>query len=220
MGKDLVAVLLLLLSGAVSAMPEGALRYAPVLAEKQKEVWPEAPEPWTIAGQIEAESCITLWHLKCWNPRVELKTYREYGFGLGQITVTYRFNKFEELRTAHDSLQNWTWENRFDAGYQLLAIVEMDRGLYNRVQRLTDDPWAFTLSAYNGGLASLLRDRTQCLHTEGCNPRQWFGHVERTSLKSKVPQKAYGGRSWFEINRNYVRGVLRLRRDKYKIFWE
>lgn len=211
-----------------AAVPAKAVRYAPVLVEKQRARWPEAPAPWTLGGLVEQESCITLKHRRCWDPRAELKTSREYGFGLGQITVAYnadssvRFDKFAELKAQYASLHAWRWAERYDAGYQLTAIVEMTHGLWRRVPpaATADDRWAFTDASYNGGLASLLQDRRLCANSQACDPQRWFGHVETHSLKSRKPQPAYGGRSWFEINRGHVRNVLKIRRAKYRVFWE
>jgi len=209
-------------------IPEGARTYAPVLVEKQETLWPEAEEPWTLGGLVEQESCVSLTNKRCWNPKAELKTSREYGFGFGQITVAYRadgverFNKFTELKRAHASLRDWEWEERYDPGYQLTAVVEMVHVLFDRIRDAQEptDHWAFTLSGYNGGLGAVLQDRRLCANTDGCDPGRWFGNVAETSLKSKVPQPAYAGRSWFEINRNHVKNILTLRRDKYAKFWE
>jgi hypothetical protein len=208
-------------------VPLGAYRYAPLLAQKQIEHWPDVPSPWTLGGLVEQESCVSLKSTKCWNPRAELKTYREYGFGFGQITVAYnkdgseRFNKFTELQREFRSLSAWRWQDRYDPGYQLTAIVEMTHGLWKRVPPAADGDaqWAFTLSAYNGGLGSLLQDRRLCATSSGCDPRRWFGNIETHSLKSKAPQPAYGGQSWYGINRGYVRNVLLIRRAKYRRFW-
>jgi hypothetical protein len=209
-------------------VPPGARRYAPVLVEKQRAAWPGAPQPWTLAGLVEQESCISLKHSRCWNPRAELKTAREYGFGFGQITVatnadgSERFNKFDELVKAHHSLRTWRWADRYDPGYQLAAIVAMTHGLWRRVPPAADvtAQWAFTLSSYNGGLGGLLKDRRMCANAAGCDVTRWFGHIETHSVKSRSPQKGYGGRSWFSINRGHVRNVLTLRRGKYRQFWE
>ncbi len=210
------------------AVPPGAARYAPVLVETQRRSWPAAPAPWTLGGLVEQESCVTLKSLRCWNPRAELKTSREYGFGFGQITVAYnadgtkRFNKFDELKAQYASLQAWRWADRYDPGYQLTAVVEMTYGLWRRVPPAadTDTQWAFTLSSYNGGIAALLKDRRLCANSAGCDVTRWFGNIETHSVKSRVPQPAYGGQSWFSINRGYVRNVLTIRRAKYRQFWE
>lgn len=203
-------------------IPKLALVYLPMLLATQQEIWPSAPIPSFLAAQVEQESCITLKHSKCWNPRAELKTSREYGFGIGQITTAYRadgsvrFNKFEELRAAHASLRDWRWENRYDIRYQFIALVEMDKAIYARIKDASTvlDRLAFALSAYNGGETGVMQDRTLCRNTVGCDPNSWFGNVEKTSLKSKVKWDGYG-QSAYQINRSYVYNVLFVRREKY-----
>lgn len=210
------------------AVPQLAKLYAPVLVERQGTIWSDAPQPWTLGGLVEQETCPSLTHSKCWNPRAELRTYREYGFGLGQLTTAYnadgseRFNKFEELRKQYASLRDWQWADRFDPGHQLIAIVEMVHALWRRIPPAAadDDRWAFTLVSYNGGLGALLQDRRYCANAGGCDATRWFANVETHSLKSRAPQKAYGGQSWFSISRGYVRNVLTIRREKYRQFWE
>ncbi|ATI15735.1 endolysin [Bordetella phage vB_BbrM_PHB04] len=208
-------------------VPPAAHKLLPELRTVQENIWPTAPMPSFMAAQIEQESCISLTHSKCWNTRSELKTSREYGFGLGQITIAYRadgsvrFNKFQELRQEYASLRGWAWENRYDAKYQLTAIVEMDKGIYGRVSdaATSTDRLAFTLSAYNGGESGLRQDRLLCKNTDGCDRSRWFGHVEHTSLKSKAKWQGYGA-SPFHINREYVDNVINVRRPKYEPFFE
>lgn len=219
----MLAAALLTSLAAASEIPPLAQQYGPTLAQAQATIWPDAPKPWFLAGQIEQETCITLKHAKCWNPRAELRTRRENGIGLGQFTRAYRadgsirFDKISELASAHASLRGWSWENRYDAGYQLKAIVEMDKAIYLR-QRGTaspDDSVAFSLSGYNGGEGGVLQDRRLCANTRGCDPSRWFGHVERTSLKSRKASPGYG-KSFFDINREYVRLILLTRSPKYR----
>lgn len=212
----------------LSGIPPGAVRYGPMLVDRQRTLWSDAPAPWTLAGLIEQESCVSLKSPRCWNPRAELKTYREYGFGFGQITIAYnadrseRFNEFAELRRKYASLAGWQWAQRYDPSFQLTAVVEMTHALWRQVPPAAteDDRWAFTDSSYNGGLGSLLQDRRVCASSIGCDPQRWFGNIETHSLKSRAPQRAYGGQSWFSINRGHVRQVLKQRRDKYRQFWE
>jgi hypothetical protein len=214
-------------AGAAPFMPPGATQYAPVLAQKQKDNWAGVPTPWTLAGLVEQESCASLKSKGCWNPHAELKTSREYGFGLGQITIAYktdgteRFNEFTTLQKQYASLRQWKWENRYDPGYQLTAIIEMVRALWIKTppSKGDDTHWAFALVSYNGGLGGLLQDRRFCANSSGCDPELWFGNIETHSLKSKAPQKAYGGQSWYSITRGYVKNVLTLRRAKYQPFW-
>lgn len=218
---------LILAIALAGAIPANAVPLVPVLVEEQREHWPRMPQPWTLAGLVEQESCITLRHSRCWRPNAELKTAREYGFGLGQITVAYhadgrtRFNKFEELRTGHASLGGWAWEERFDARMQLRAIVLMNLEIWRRLApaATVEDHLSFMLSSYNGGVAGLTQDRRLCGNTRGCDQSRWFGHVELHSTKSRRPQPGYGGRSWYEINRSHVRNVMKVRRQKYRTYW-
>lgn len=224
----LLALWLALAGLAVQAqeVPAKARLYAPTLVLVQRSYWADAPEPWFLAGQVEQESCIRLTHPRCWDPLVELKTPHEYGFGLGQITTAYRkdgsvrFNKWAELRTRYATLRQWSWEQRFDPSYQLTAIVLMTRGLchlYPEASSVTDR-LGFCLSAYNGGEGGVRQDRILCSNTPGCDRARWFGHVERHSLKTRMPFNGFK-KSAFEINREYPRNVLFLRRAKYEQFF-
>lgn len=222
----LVVSLLLLGIACAQDVPPLARVHAPSLVKAQRSTWPDAPTPAFLAAQVEQESCISLKSARCWSPRVELKTAREYGFGLGQTTIAYkadgsvRFNKWAELRTRYPSLRGWTWENRFDPGFQLTALVEMDRSIYKLWPDAASarDRLGFTLSAYNGGEGGVRQDRLLCRNTEGCDPAKWWGNVERQSLKSKVAFKGYG-KSPYEINREYPCNVLGFRMPKYQQFF-
>jgi hypothetical protein len=208
-------------------IPSLATLYLPLLLAAQAAHWPAAPLPWHLAGLIEQETCIRLDHPKCWNPKAELKTAREYGYGLGQTTIAYRadgsvrFDKQAELRAAHRSLRGWTFERRFDASYQLTAVVEMTHGIWRRVPGAGSDidRWAFTLSGYNGGEGHVRRDRLLCGNVAGCDPDRWFGHVEAHSVKSREAWQGYG-RSPYQINREHVRAVIKVRAPKYAAYWE
>ena len=208
-------------------IPEAAREHLPALVDVQHALWPDAPIPSFLAAQIEQETCITLTHSKCWNPRAELKTSRENGIGLGQFTRAYRadgtirFDKISELTATHESLRGWSWERRYDIHYQLTALVELNKTIYGRQRDAASpvDRLSFALSAYNGGETGLLRDRRLCSNTPGCDPSVWLGNVERTSLKAKQPQPGYR-KSFFRINRDYVSNILYVRRSKYEPYFE
>ncbi|EAM1616337.1 lytic murein transglycosylase [Salmonella enterica] len=228
MGKSLTAILLLLaLPVMAQPIPKRAANYLSELVNIQREVWAAAPDPSFLAGQVEQETCITLEHTYCWNPRAELKTSRENGIGMGQFTRAYnkdgsiRFDVIDDLRRTHPELYDWGWDNRYNATYQLKALVLMNRSIYNRVKGAASDTdrLAFTLSAYNGGEGGLRQDRRLCANTPGCDQSRWKGNVERTSLKAKAPQKGYG-KGFFEINREYVTNILDVRRHKYTPYFE
>lgn len=197
----------------LSPLPPRAVEYLPVLRSVVEAAWPDLPDRALLAGQIEQETCISLTHPSCWNSRAELHTAREYGFGLGQITITSRFNTFDTVKGLDPALRGWAWADRYDPARQIRALVALDRNLYRRFAP-EDDGLAFMLSAYNGGLGGVLQDRRLCAAKTGCDPHRWFGHVERTSYRATTKVQGYG-QSFFAINRGYVRNIYQ-RKIKYE----
>lgn len=216
----LTGILFLAFAGhaAASGLPAGAVKYLPVLSAEQREHWVDILLPSALAAQVEQETCASLKSPHCWNPRTELKTDREYGFGLGQLTVTPKFNNFNEARRLDSSLRDWQFADRYDPAKQLRAMVLMDKSGYTRLPYITDpkERLAMAFSAYNGGLGGVLADRRLCAATAGCDSGKWFDNVERASLKAKVAVHGYG-QSFFQINRGYVRSVMIERRSKYAL---
>lgn len=214
----LTGLLFLAFAGQARAaeLPAGAVKHLPALDEEISAHWPSTPLRSALAAQIEQETCASLRSPKCWSPRAELKTAREYGFGLGQVTVTSRFDNFAEARKLDVTLRDWRWEDRYDARRQLRTLVLMDRGGFERLRFVADERerLAMTFAAYNGGLGGVLQDRRVCAQAVGCDPNRWFGHVERHSTKSRVKWQGYGA-SAYDINRGYVRAVLIDRRPRY-----
>ena len=208
-----------------SALPALALVYLPVLLCEIQSYWPEYPNPSIMAGQVEQETCSSLTSKKCWNPRAELKTSREYGFGLGQITIAYntdgseRFNTFNEIKILDKSLAAWAWENRYSGQLQLRALVLKN---YQNWKAITfaatpEDRIFMKLYAYNGGLGAVLKDKKLCDKAPGCDSGKWFGHMEHTSSKSKTPfGGVYGAQSPHSITREYVSNIVRIRAPRYR----
>jgi hypothetical protein len=228
----IIASLLFLFGGRVHAqpapaapgVPAQALHYAPMLKAEQMQFWASHPAPELLAGLVEQESCPSLSHTMCWSPAAQLKTAREEGAGLGQITRAYspngtlRFDALAELRSRHPELQALSWANVYQRpDLQLRAMVLMSRGLYQSISQLVPNPQAalaFADAAYNGGLGGVQADRRACGLKQGCNPQQWFGHVEATCTKSQTA--IYGQRSACSINREHVRQVMLVRSGKYR----
>lgn len=221
----LAAVVLMLIVTAPRAAvvagdpPPAAVPLLPLLQAEQRAWWPDHPLPSALGAQIEQETCPSLRSPKCWSPRAELRTARERGVGLGQITRTARFDALAELRAQFPrQLAPWAWEADalYDPRLQLRGLVLMDLRNWRAIQATADgaERLAMALAAYNGGLGGLASDRRACAGTPGCDPGRWWGHVERTSLKAKAAVAGYG-KSFFEINREYVVNVVHVRRGRY-----
>jgi len=221
-GVCLVLMAFVLLMGNVAhagELPTNAVKYLPTLKAEQRAYWPNMPLPSALGAQVEQETCISLRSPRCWSPRAELKTDREQGVGLGQITRTARFDSLAEVRASNrKALAGWSWDKAslYDARYQLRAMVLMDRRCFDVMvgTASTMDRLAMAFSCYNGGAGGVNSDRRLCRATAGCNAAKWFGHVEHTSLKRKTAVAGYA-KSFFKINREYVRNVLIVRRPRY-----
>jgi hypothetical protein len=205
------------------SIPPRAQEYLPVLKENILDVWPDMPIKSTTGGQVEQETCPSLHSSECWNPHAELKTSREYGFGLGQITAAYDsqgkviFDNFKWAVSLDQKLKSWKYEDRYNAEYQLRALIRFDQLYWRGVTWAKDDlnHWAFTLSSYNGGDGGVRNDRKLC-QSQGGDCDNWFGDngVAKYSWKSKIKIQGYGD-SFYSINRSYVTNVLMMRRQKY-----
>lgn len=197
------------------------LKHLPVLVEELERSWPLVPCRSCLAAQVRQETCAGLKSKRCWSPYAELKTNREYGFGLGQLTVTSKFDNFKEAKKLDPTLRGWAWENRYNAVFQLRTLVLMDKMNYSKFSWASSscDRMAFSVAAYNGGVGGVLSDRTVCRNTPGCDSSRWFNHVERTSRKAKVAASGYG-KSFFEINREYVQHILLQYPSRYRPFFK
>lgn len=201
-------------------LPAGFNAYGSILKAEQRNYWPDHPDPATLAALVEQESCVSLKSPRCWNPVARLKSDREEGAGMGQITRTYRTDgslRFDSLAALRDQygteLAGWSWDNVYARpDLQLRAVVLMSRDVARPFAH-TPAMLAFGDAAYNGGIAGVQKERRACVLSKGCDPAQWFGNVEAHCLKSRQP--LYGGRSACDINREHVRNVLQVRRAKY-----
>lgn len=217
-------------------MPPLAQKYVPNVLNQINDFWSILSPRSSIGAQIEKESCVSLSSKRCWSPESELRVkatsandvaalkkpgatagqayiadqgLREYGFGLGQTTITSKMNVFEELKRQDSGLRGWKWEDRFNVDYQIHAILVLNKRNYDAIRFADDDfeRMAFTFSAYNGGLGGVIKDRKLCEAQPNCDAGKWFGNVAKYSFKSKIAVKGYG-KSFFDINRGYVDEVL------------
>lgn len=199
---------------------------APLRAEAER-LAPTGPPVAYYASLIEQESCIGLKHSKCWSSKSKLKTSREEGAGLSQITRAYykngdlRFDKLTEMRDQYRSeLKELSWENvyyRDDLQYRIVILLTMENWRKLFAVKSLEGRLAMTDSAYNGGYRDVARGREICGLRENCNPDIWFDNVERTLPKSTKP--IYGNRSAKDINLEHVHNVLKVRYQKYDSFY-
>lgn len=207
----------------LTTIPKSAHAHLPTLAAEQRDRWPAHPAPWLLASLIEHESCISLTHSRCWSATSRLKSAREEGAGLGQLTRAYRadgsqrFDALAEARAKHPSLGELSWANIYQRpDLQMRTVVLMMRDLHAAMPP-TPARLAFADAAYNGGAGGLQADRRACRLKPACDPSQWFGHVEGTCTKSRAA--LYGQRSACDINRHHVHDVLVTRSGKYRAAW-
>jgi hypothetical protein len=207
-----------LVSFARAETPDGRLRVlaaavdlAPMAVTEIERIWPDMPRRSYLGTLIEKESR--------WRAGAQLKTSREEGAGLGQLTRAWsangalRFDALQEVKAlAPDHLGELSWANvylRADLG--LRATLVKLRDCDTRLQRLGEfermERVALCDAAYNGGWGGLQQDRKRCALTTGCDPARWFDHVEHTSGKSRTKWQGYG-RSAFDINRGHVRATV------------
>ena len=197
-------------------VPKNAYLYLPVLKKELDIYMPNFKYKPYFAGLIEQESCITLVHSRCWKPTSELKTSREQGVGLGQITRAWnssgslRFDSLSDMKRKYRldlKEANWdTIKNRPDL--QIRIIVFMVRDLLNYYKHIPSDleRLAFADSAYNGGTKLLDKERTLCGLAKRCDPNLWFGHTEKQN--SRGTRILYGSNTAWDINRHHVRTIF------------
>jgi len=182
------------------------------------------PKAAYLASLIEHESCISLTHSKCWNSKSRLKSAREEGAGLGQITRAFkpdgsiRFDALSDLKHKYNKeLSELNWQVVYDRpDLQIRALALMMRDNYQYFSKYVQDKqeaYAFADAAYNGGAGGVDHERRACKLASWCDPNKWFDNVEKLCLKSKVA--LYGNRSACDINRHHVRDVLLNRSAKY-----
>lgn len=212
-------------------IPERAKQHIPTVVKEQEKYFPALAEPAYLAALIELESCISLTHSRCWSPTSRLKTYREEGAGLGQITRAYtadgklRFDALQGMKDRYtEELNELSWFNVYKRpDLQIRTIVLMVKDLDNSFKPIIKDPndrLPFVDVSYNGGERDTKRSRIACAAAKNCNPGLWFNNVERYTVKPSRPLPGYGGRSIRDINNEHARVIFQSRLPKYKAYYE
>jgi hypothetical protein len=217
----ILGLLLVFSPRAFAETPANYAKYGPVLYQEQKKYWTDHPRPALLAALVEQESCVSLKSKRCWSPSAQLKTDKEEGAGVGQLTKAYRadgsirFDSLAGLRNQYSKdLGQLSWDTIYTRpDLQFRALVIMSRDSARQFMGAQD--WlAFGDAGYNGGVAGVKKERRACAMTEGCLPQLWFGHVENHCLKSRKP--LYGNRNACDINREHVRYVMQVRVKRYE----
>ena len=170
------------LANAADAIPQQAARYRADLTRCARLYWGfEAPVA-TFAAQVHQES---RWREDARSP--------VGAQGLTQFmpaTAKWMGNVDPELAGAQP----------FNPGWALRALAAYDRWLWERVRASTPcDRMAMALSAYNGGLGWIAKDKAMAARN-GYEPLDWFDSVE--SFNSGRNAAA------FRENRHYPRRIL------------
>lgn len=206
-------------------IPPQAHQHLPTLSAQVREVMPGFHAPHYFGALIEHESGCPSIKSMCWNAKARLKSQREEGAGLGQITRAYRedgslrFDALAETRKLDPrGLNELRWDNVYERpDLQMRVMVVMTRQNWNRAGKLTSDPHyqlQLTDLSYNAGFGRVLNDMRACSLQAGCNPQVWHGNVEKTCTASTRP--LYGTRSACDISRHHVHDVVDVRMPKYK----
>lgn len=221
----------MLLAPVVSAqryIPTNAFKYAAMVRKEEIDIFPSFKYKPYFMGLVEQESCIYLTSPLCWNPNSRLKTTREEGAGLSQLTRAYRKNgtiRFDTIRTLRNKynryLKELTWRNVYQRpDLQISAMILLWRESYQALPKNVSNGVAriaMADAAYNGGLRGVRSDRRLCGLKKGCNPDLWFNNVSTTCSKSK--RILYGNRNACDINRTHVTNTILKKYNKYGILY-
>ena len=178
-----VACLCLLVSVARAEIPTSATRYHRDLVRAAHAGMGLSAPIATLAAQVHQESR--------WNPNAVSPVGAE---GLGQF-MPATSDWFADLYPRQLGERQ-----PFNPGWALRALVLYDAWLLKRVHAARPcDKWAMVLSAYNGGLGWVYRDKALA-STKGADSLAWFDQIERFNSGRSI--------SNFQENRHYVRRIL------------
>lgn len=168
---------------AQAEIPADAERYRRDLTRIAQAEWGLDAPVATFAAQIHQES---RWQFNATSP--------VGAQGLGQVMPTTATWLAELFPKALGKVEP------YNPAWSMQALVSYDRWLASRVQAHTPcDRAAMMLSAYNGGLGWVIRDR-KLASAKGADPLTWFESVERYNAGRSAAN--------FKENRDYPRLIL------------
>lgn len=192
----LVLVLLLMLI-AMAACHDAYAQGVPSQAERyQRELTRVVQQEWGMAGRVAVHGA-QIHQESAWRPDVNSRVGAQ---GLTQFmpgTSRWIAERYPELGAAAP----------YSPGWAMRAQARYNRFHWQRLDSAADacERWAMTMSAYNGGLGWVHRDR-RLAAAAGDDPARWFGHVERHTRRADWAQRE---------NRAYVRRILLTLTPRY-----
>ena len=217
MARYLLVIVLLILSSCdplyASTALDRAKAYLPILSKVIGAYWPSAPGKPIMAGKIEQESS--------WKEKATLKTPRELGRGLGQMTITYRADGSERFNIYRDAvkmkaLKDWDWRSDpYNVRYQLTFSVLTDRANFSTVRPYAESDyqaWKMALVCYNAGQGRWLSRRHNA-KSKGLPRDRWDGGLDRAYSLGET--KLLYGRPLYEAVNEYPRVIFK-RAEKYQ----
>lgn len=202
-----VVLFILAVAGSAhgEAIPAGAVKNLPTLSKAYATAWPGAPLKYIAGGQVEQESQ--------WNERATLRTSRELGRGLVQMTVTKNFNIYKDA-VHYKELKGWNWRaDPYNPLYQLMFLVRQNRDNYSASKAVNPaETWKIALVRYNAGDGRINARRRYALAV-GLPVDRWSGGLELAHgpLENSV---LYGRPLWKAVNA-YPTEIFK-KAEKYK----
>lgn len=216
MSRVIVATLLLTLSccdPVFAGALERAQQYLPIYREVVSVHWPQMPMQHIPCGQVEQESS--------WKATATLKTPRELGRGLTQMTVAYnkdgseRFNIYREA-VKWRALKGWNWrQDPYNVQYQLTFLVLQDQMNYAVLRPLfinEEETWKAALVSYNAGRGRVM-SRLAVARARESPADRWTSGLDQAH-GPKEDRILYGRPLWQAVNEYPVK-VFR-RAEKYR----
>lgn len=168
---------------AAAQVPTAALKHRAELTRNARAVWGLDAPVATFAAQIHQESA--------WRPDAVSRVGAE---GMAQFmpaTTQWIASIYPQTLGAAQPY-NPSWAMR--------ALVQYDAWLHQRIRAASPcERLAFVLSAYNGGLGWVDRDK-KLASSKGLDPLVWFGSVERVNAGRSAAN--------FKENRQYPQRIL------------
>jgi soluble lytic murein transglycosylase-like protein len=179
---------LLSLAACAESIPRAALPYRLALTRIAQSTWGLQAPVSTLAAQVHQESG--------WNP---LAVSQVGAQGMAQfMPATARWwCGLQGVKNCAPNNPTWA----------LRALVGYDKWLWDRLPASPpDERLAMTLSAYNGGLGWVQRDRALAVQS-GAPGANWFGDIERYNAGRSAAN--------FAENRAYPHRILHVLRPRY-----